>query len=157
MRIPTENVVPSVLHIFLGLVTDFFRSLEEFANHIDPTLPARIDELLQRHNIVRNAWFQMFVGTFDFSVKKFINLGNHLHKLIGSSLIINQIREIVPHEHALFPTIDYILNILRTLGKIQRFAKSEFMDAMSLLEMDAEIEVLRNLILQVDFIGWKLK
>lgn len=62
--IPVDYVTPSVLHIFLGVVADFFRKIESLGKKIDPSkiLLDDIERVLCSHGIERKSWHMVFNG-----------------------------------------------------------------------------------------------
>jgi hypothetical protein len=62
LAILTENVSPSCLHIFLGVVTDIFKQLEIIAKQIDLSIYENIQEILSKYRIEKQAWYMCLTG-----------------------------------------------------------------------------------------------
>ncbi|KAI1690564.1 hypothetical protein Ddc_24861 [Ditylenchus destructor] len=89
LSIPISNVVPSTLHIFLGLTVEYFKKLENIAMQISVELYDQMQTILSRNRLERQRWFMCFTG-------------NQVHKLIGSDTILDEIRGLIPSSHKLF-------------------------------------------------------
>jgi len=71
-NVKVSNVVPSTLHIFLGVVPDTIHQLKVDGSVIDPKL---IDDVFAQHGFEAAAWHQTFTG-----IPLFTNILNK-HKL----------------------------------------------------------------------------
>lgn len=62
LKVPVDSAVPSTLHIFLGIVPDFLKKLEELAVEVDPEIIERMENVCRRHRINKRNNFQKFNG-----------------------------------------------------------------------------------------------
>jgi hypothetical protein len=62
--VPPEDIVPSPLHIIMGITNDCVTALEKIATEIDVRIKERLVEVLSRHGITRHAWMHNFTGEY---------------------------------------------------------------------------------------------
>lgn len=55
-------IVPSPLHILLGVATDYLKALEKLTIKIDKTIYEKMDHLLQSRGIAKQAWNKTWTG-----------------------------------------------------------------------------------------------
>jgi hypothetical protein len=64
LSIPVNHVVPSSLHIVLGLVEDIVGAIEICAKSIRMELYLRIQSIFSKYRVERKAWYGKFNGNF---------------------------------------------------------------------------------------------
>uniref|UniRef100_A0A914DK87 Uncharacterized protein n=1 Tax=Acrobeloides nanus TaxID=290746 RepID=A0A914DK87_9BILA len=64
MDFEPEMIIPSPLHVILGLATDYLKALEKIALGIDRLIYERMDQLLQSYGIAKQAWNHSWTGKF---------------------------------------------------------------------------------------------
>lgn len=60
--LPLENIVPSPLHIMLGLASDYLKAIEKYVKNTDSRIYDRLQRLLNSFGVYKNAWTQSLVG-----------------------------------------------------------------------------------------------
>ncbi|KAI1695790.1 hypothetical protein Ddc_20965 [Ditylenchus destructor] len=114
LSVSIDDAVPSTLHIFLGIATEYFKNIENLAKKIDVNIYDEIQTLLSKYRLDKQAWYMTFTG-------------NQVHKLIGSNIILSQLQDLFPSSHMLFPDVCRNINLLQALGQIQIYAKAQFL------------------------------
>lgn len=135
MNIPLNRVAPSSLHVLLGVAGDYFTMLEETAEQIDnargTTIKAELDAILMNNHIDRRAWHQIFTGMLSKTLRGFF-IGNHVHKLLTTQQILEDILSLFPIDHEEYILVNLIIDLMFLLGQIQTCATARFFDDVQL-------------------------
>lgn len=120
-------IVPSPLHLMLGLASDFLKALEKLATTIDQQIYDRMDELLQSKRIAKQAWLQSWTGIYSLNFHTKMFQGNQIHKLLKMNLAL-QIKNLFPNDHPDFSKVSYYVDLLSALRDVQSCAEAKYLN-----------------------------
>uniref|UniRef100_A0A915DX70 Uncharacterized protein n=1 Tax=Ditylenchus dipsaci TaxID=166011 RepID=A0A915DX70_9BILA len=136
LNIPLSHVVPSPLHLIMGIAMELLKVLEAYCNELDADEELAYKAQGDIYTELENAYLKVGADRRAFH-QRFV--GNHIRKLLSMDGA-KTITEILPESKKR----NSIRDLLCRLGSIQSYTKSEFLTELEIAKLDLEILEFRN-------------
>lgn len=136
LKINMECVVPSSLHIFMGLGQNFFNELIQLLCQISESYKVEIEELLENLGISQKAWYNNFTG-------------NTISKLLRPETL-SKIFDLIAESHRT-TEINFVLDKLRQSGVLQKFCRATYFTNDEIVDLQNQILSFENLLFSRPF------